>query len=488
MPDSNYSELIPERALAVHTAVVRLALTVVSLFVILLDTYILATPYALPHMCACAAAVTFIAYAGVVLWAIHHGLIRVAAYFPTTAILDVVLAAALVITTNGYLSPFTLWLIIAVVISAAGSQRALPWITAGLGLVAHCLIALVPQERPLNWGIFLVRTGFLFGVAGLLSVISRYQARQSRILASIEEAGRRFGESGTREQVCRTLLEVVMGWLRPAHARVRMSDGETFSAGDDTASGPPIVMVLSAGGRSLGTIHVWRRSALSRGEDSFLRVCCDRAASALLRIDLSESLVRSAAAAERLRVSDNLHDTYVQTLAALDLRTEAVLQRMGKSPDGLGQELREIKELIRVAGRQAREVTEVLCNPLPPGPDAVRAVLSERWLGDSDVEIAPGLQLSDEQWRAVEMFVREGMNNVAKHAKNARKISLHIFHSNGRTECTLHDDGTAPELPTKLGHGLSRLRAVIEEQGGRLALGRAGARGAELRAVFETSK
>jgi signal transduction histidine kinase len=479
------SGLAAEQAMAIHVAIVRLLLAAASLIVVILDWALPALRTLASHKSALLASGLLVLYAGLMYLALRADYFDVEKWYRVSAALDVLFGGGLILGTEGYESPFTIWLVIAVVASATSGQRLLPWTTALLGLLAHCLIAFIPQVEPLDKAIFIVRTGFLFGVAGVLSTIGTYQSRQSLILASLEEIGRRLSDARTRRSACETLLEVIMARLRPDGASVTLSDGESIDSGDIDQSPLQCTVILSAGGRSFGTLRVWRPSALARSEDSVVRLCCDRAASALLRIDLSESLVRSAAAAERLRVSDHLHDTYVQTLAAIDLRTAAVVQHAAATNDPSEGELREIKDLIRVAGRQAREITEILCNPLPPGPDAVRSVLSERWLGDSDVEIAADLELSDERWRVVEMFVREGLNNVAKHATKARKIILRIAKEHGRTICTLSDDGAKFTAPVRLGHGLSRLTQIVEQQGGRLSFGPVKSRGAVLRAEFE---
>lgn len=470
--------------MASYAALVRVLLTCVSVLIVLLDYLIPRLTMLSSHGPALLASGLFLVYAVATFFCVRREWISVEAYFPVAAVLDVVFSAGLLITTDGYLSPFSLWLVIAVVAAAPSGRRFLPWVTAGMGLLVHCLIAMIPQSQPLDSAVFIVRTGFLFGVASVLSTISTYQSRQSQVLAFMEEVGRRFADARTREEACRTLLELVTARLRADGVSITLSDGENVDSGQIENSPLQTTAHISAGGRSFGSLRVWRSAPLARAEDSLTRLCCDRAGSALLRIDLSESLVRSAAAAERLRVSDHLHDTYVQTLAALDLRTEAVLRRMTPGGDGTADELRQIKDLIRVAGRQAREVTEILCNPLPPGPDAVRAVLSERWLGDSDVEIAPEVELSDERWRAVEMFVREGLNNVAKHARKAKKITLHITEESGDITCTLMDDGRAFSAPARLGQGLARLGQIVEEQGGRLSFGPGRSGGAVLQAVF----
>src|SRR5207247_6474695 len=102
-------------------------------------------------------------------------------------LLDVVVATMLIIATDGYLSPFSLWLVFAVVSAGFSRYRQLPFITAGLALTAQVLIATIPQVRPLDVTVFAVRVGYLFGVAAVLSAISSYLTAQSLALSTIEK-------------------------------------------------------------------------------------------------------------------------------------------------------------------------------------------------------------------------------------------------------------------------------------------------------------
>jgi signal transduction histidine kinase len=89
-----------------------------------------------------------------------------------------------------------------------------------------------------------------------------------------------------------------------------------------------------------------------------------------------------------------------------------------------------------------------------------------------DVELTVG------QWRAIEMLLREGLNNAKKHGK-ATRVDFAIRQIGDKLTIRLEDNGKGAGEVIALGYGLQRLRSVFSEQGGMLTL-EPGARGAAL--------
>jgi signal transduction histidine kinase len=479
-------ELVHERALAERTALIRLLLTLANFAIIWLDHTIpqAATPGAYAE--ALGAATAFSVYAAAAWLILKRQRISLARYFTLSPILDVGFAALLILTTDGYLSPFHLWFVLAVVSSGFSRAPRLPLITAVLALAAHCLIALVPQAQPLDVTVFAVRSGYLFGVAAVLSSINQHLAKESRALAAIAETGRMLSEALTPEAAARILLIRVVEMLRTRGARFRFADGSCLDEGvPEDGRSASANWSLQIAGQSLGWLTVYRKTPLTRHEEAVARVLCDRAASALLRIRLGEQLVSAARAEERVRLADQLHDTYLQTLAALDLRAEAAYRLVNGPSTEVASELQAIKQISQQAGAQIRQALAI--QPAAAGgqgPAALRKLLAERWAGQAEVDIAPDMALSDGQWRAVEALVKEGLNNARKHA-GAERISLRLQRDDGqKIVCSLENDGTALPAQPEPGYGLARLRAVIEEQGGELSLAPRESGGALLLAKF----
>jgi signal transduction histidine kinase len=481
------AEPLHERALAEQIAFVRLVLTGVNFAVIRLDSSLPSAGTAQAYAWAYAAAALFLVYALFVWVALRRQRISLTHYLRLSPVVDVLCAALLIIVTDGYLSPFNLWLVFAVVSSGFSRYRRLPLFTAALALLAHSLIATIPQEHPPDYSVFAVRTAYLFGFAAVLALISSSLVGQSRALATIEDTAAQLGETRTREAAGGVLLTRLTDALHLDGATLAFPDGTSLAPGMPPVTRQPTTATwnLEIAGQTLASLTVYRKTPLTRQEETTARVLSERTASALLRIRLSERLAEAAIAAERAKVADELHDTCLQTLAALDLRAEAARRLTG---DGHGAELlgelMVIKQLTRNAAAQVREIAHAHADPAAAGPALVRELMATRWPGQASVEIAPDVNLAEAQWRAVEMLVKEGLNNAKKHA-GAQRVSLRLVRcADRKIVCSLENDGAPPQGQPAHGYGLSRLRAVVEQEGGQLALVPGPAGGALLQATF----
>jgi signal transduction histidine kinase len=226
----------------------------------------------------------------------------------------------------------------------------------------------------------------------------------------------------------------------------------------------------------IGELTGERPAPFGQREDTLAEIICERGATTLKRINLANELIASAADAERSRIADQLHDTYLQTLAAMDLRAEAARQL--KSRADVDKELLRLKEIARGAARQAREVIQRATPRSAVGRERIERVLRDRWAGDYDLKMSEDVSLTEGQWRAVEMLLREGLNNAKKHGK-ASRVTFSIRVMGEKLTIRLEDNGKGAGEVVALGYGLQRLRAVFSEQGGMLAL-EPGARGAAL--------
>lgn len=471
MREPGRGELVHERTLAERVALIRVCLTLANFAIIWLDHTIPDPGTAAAYAEAVGAAALFFAYAATLWLFLRTRHISLGPYFAVSPILDVAFAALLILATEGYLSPFQLWFAVAVVSSGFGRSPRLPLLTAGLAVAAHCLIALVPQAQPLDVSVFAVRSGYLFGVAAVLSSINFHLVSESRALGLIAEAGRALNEANSRSAVASILVTTLRNVLEPARLRLSLDEGTCVDSGQPGDAHSGRSWNLDVFGRTLGTLTVSGRRPLSRQEEAFVRVLCDRAASALLRIELSGQLVAAARAEERLRLADELHDSVLQTLAALDLRAEVARRLFSAGAPDAASELEAIREIGRRAAAQIR-ATLVMepAAPVIPDGQALRQIVAECWPGPAEVEIASDIALSEAKWRLLQMVVKEGLNNVRKHA-GATRVSLRLYRAaDGRVVCSLENDGVPVPPRPRLGYGLSRLSALTHEQGGRLSL------------------
>ena len=167
-------------------------------------------------------------------------------------------------------------------------------------------------------------------------------------------------------------------------------------------------------------------------------------------------------------MADELHDTYLQTLAAIDFRAEAA--RVSLSPptaDAQG-ELAEIKRIARQGAARAREFIQQQQAPLPHGPQVLADLVRARWEGRHELEIQQDVQLNEAQWNVLELLVKEGLNNARRHAKS-KTVRLLLQQRAGEVVASLENDGTAADPHASFGYGLTRLQEAVRSQGGELS-------------------
>jgi signal transduction histidine kinase len=483
---ANELEPFHERCLAERAARLRLLLAILDFPIIWLDRTIPGSGTSGAYLESHAAAGALLIYAAVALIVLRRRLINLDKFAVLSSICDVLLITLLIVATDGYLSPFNLWFVVAVVGSSFSRYRFLPLLTAGMGLAAHSAIAAIPQEQPLDVSVFVVRTGYLFGVAALLSSMSTYLLRHSRDVALLEQAGGLLAETTCPADAAGLLASWGARLLAAPFAEVRLKDGTKATAGADPG-GKSASWDIGLRQGSLGSLGVHGLSSVPENQRAMLRILCDRTAAALARMQMSTELAEAATAAERVRLADALHDAYLQTLAALDLKVHAAQRLLPQDGNGLQQELAAIRQMARDAAAQVRSAFRISGPPDQHGPAMLSELLARRWPGEHHAHIDPDANLSDGQWQAVEMLVKEGLNNAGRHG-GASRISLRLGRSgDDRVVCELYNNGKSPQVPVQFGYGLMRLRCVIEEQHGRFRVECPETGGVGLIAEFEAS-
>jgi len=484
MAGSKRDEAFYERALARRVATVRLCLAFANLAVIFLDHTIPQQGTITAYAWAYSAATLFLGYA-LVLWvAVKRGRIRSLRALWVSPFLDICFGSVLIVFTNGYQSPFNVWLVYAVLHSGFSRRPGLPILVALLGLGCHCLIATIPQERPLDVGVFAVRTVYIFGVAALMASIGASLAGYSQALALGAEIGRRLGTVTKREEAVDVLMTAVARQIDLGAARIQLNGDKPIERGALTGSGAEALSLpLMFGTRTIGRFCIEPRSPLTAGQGKLLRLLCDHTAATLWRIQLADHLAVEAAKADHLDMLDRLHDSTVQTLVALDLRLETIRMSIGDAKK-LAVELDAAADLSRQAVTQVRELLKAPKSPTAIGPMLLRNALISRWTGEAELDITPGVKLAAEQWHIAQMLVKEGLNNSKRHG-GASRVSLRVFpDGDGTTICSLTNDGVTPQIPVPFGYGLTRLHEAAEQVGGSMRFEAAKPKGALLEVRF----
>jgi two-component system sensor histidine kinase UhpB len=187
-----------------------------------------------------------------------------------------------------------------------------------------------------------------------------------------------------------------------------------------------------------------------------------------LEAERRESVGRALQAqeGERLRVAQELHDGVGQTLTGVVLQLGRAARDVPEPARAQVLEAQEtargsLEEVRRIARRLRPEALDDL------GLASALHVLGERVAEHSGLDIAvhmqPGLpELAPEAELVIYRVAQEALTNVARHA-NARRASLRLVRSGGRTLLQVEDDGDGPPRDGRQGGGIKgmRERAVL---------------------------
>ena len=178
-----------------------------------------------------------------------------------------------------------------------------------------------------------------------------------------------------------------------------------------------------------------------------------RAASALLS--------ESARTAERLRISRDLHDLIGHQLTVLTLELEAAKHREGERArehvDRANQVARDLLADVRQTVSELRTASSDLS-------EALRQVVRDLPDLEVSVDVAPGVQVDEEQAAALVRAVQEIATNTLRHA-DARELWIEVAARPPGVVLTAVDDGRGyRELVP--GNGLRGLAERFEALGG----------------------
>ncbi|MGI8922517.1 MAG: sensor histidine kinase [Fimbriimonadales bacterium] len=458
-------ELFHERILSEKVAIVRLLLAIADLAVIALGYGVPtgSTPVAL------VAALLFVVYAALSWYAVRSERVQLDYYQLVSPIFDILMASLLVVVTGGFNSPFNLWFLFAVVGTGLSRFRYLPVATMAAAIVAQYLITRLPQPQPVDTEAFIAGTVSRFALAAVIAFISAYLTNLSKTLALMEQTGNLLGNTVTERDASRVFLWQTATLIDLSYGKVSIVEGTMFEVGTvATETGVPRrTWQITLGSEIFGDLVGERPQQFSQKDDTLVEIMCERAASALARIRMADDLISAAASEERERIADELHDTYLQTLAALDMRAEAA--RHVRSHKALEAELLDIKRIAREAAAQARQVIQRVTPRLPLGRERIERIVTERWKGEWQIKVSDDISLSVGQWRSLEMMLREGLNNARKHGK-ATRVVFTVEQVGEKLTAKLEDNGKGAGEVIALGYGLQRLRSILNEQGGMLHL------------------
>jgi signal transduction histidine kinase len=189
---------------------------------------------------------------------------------------------------------------------------------------------------------------------------------------------------------------------------------------------------------------------------------------------------RLAVTEERDRIGRDLHDGIIQSLYAVGLSLEDVLEMMTESPGEAAQRVDAAIESINLSIRDIRNFIYGLQPEAGDGSHVVAglAALAEELrhggLVDVDADLDPAADpgLTAEAGTEVLHLVREALSNAARHAR-ARRIALTLRTALEGTILEIADDGVGFDAARDHGashHGLANMQARAEAIGGNLEI------------------
>ncbi|HKV08820.1 MAG TPA: sensor histidine kinase [Thermoanaerobaculia bacterium] len=226
-------------------------------------------------------------------------------------------------------------------------------------------------------------------------------------------------------------------------------------------SGVPVVVTLSFAGFQLFALH---SAATARREREAREELARAHAEVLATRQLLED---SSRAAERVRISRELHDVMGHHLAALSLSLEAARHA---PPEETSRHVETAQSLTRRMLREVRRVVSRLREATPVDLAGALATLAAG-TGRPEVHltIPEELRIDDpERAHALLRCAQEALTNAIRHA-GAKNVWIELTQGPQEIELRARDDGRGAAT-IQAGNGLLGMRERLEKLGGQLAV------------------
>jgi len=185
-------------------------------------------------------------------------------------------------------------------------------------------------------------------------------------------------------------------------------------------------------GRALrGRAFVARRSSrkFTRDDLEFLLLLVGQAAASFEAHRLQQKAGEVAVLEERNRIARDLHDGYIQSLAAIDLRLAVCQHLLQKDPDRVEHELEELHQVVAIGNREVRHYLTVLRGerrePEDLGSTLDRLAAEFSIRERLQVHIShPGtaLRLPPTTLYELTQIIREALQNAVRHGRATQAV------------------------------------------------------------------
>ncbi|WP_157529555.1 sensor histidine kinase [Nocardia sp. NRRL S-836] len=181
---------------------------------------------------------------------------------------------------------------------------------------------------------------------------------------------------------------------------------------------------------------------------------------------------RAAVAAERLRVSRDLHDLLGYGLSAIQVKSELAHKLVLKDPEGAQGELAEILAIVGCTLADVRTIARGY-QPLSlaEASDSAKALLAAAEI-EAVVRLDHG-PLPEPVETVLAAVLREGITNVLRHSK-AGNCRVAVCDRARHVELDIWNDGVV-EGGGRAGSGVGNMAGRVEHLGGRLRAAQLGA-------------
>ncbi|HLB45185.1 MAG TPA: GAF domain-containing sensor histidine kinase [Candidatus Limnocylindrales bacterium] len=252
-------------------------------------------------------------------------------------------------------------------------------------------------------------------------------------------------------------------------------------------------------GRSIGNLYLTNKRSARTFNDADLRLVEMFALHAGIAIEnarLHEEIGRLAIVDERQRISQDLHDSIIQSLYAISLSLEDLPDIITEDPfegatradraiDGIHATIRDIRNFIM--GLQPELLIDA---DLGAGIETLAAEFRANTLIDLELRIEPELpELPRDHAAHILAITREALSNIARHS-TATRASIELAVRDDALELVIGDNGRGFDVDgarSSRQRGLANLRARAEAVGGKLTLTSEAGAGTRVTAEIPTS-
>ena len=235
-------------------------------------------------------------------------------------------------------------------------------------------------------------------------------------------------------------------------------------------------------GRSIGNLYLTNKLNARVFSDEDLRLVNMFALHAGIAIEnarLHEEIGRLAIVAERERISQDLHDSIIQSLYATSLSLEDLPEVIGEDPDegaaradraidSIHATIRDIRNFIM--GLQPEMLEDA---DLATGIETLGAEFSANTVIDLELHVADALPEVDHDVAAhVLSITREALSNIARHS-GATRASLELAANDGILHLVIGDNGHGFDVVQSRSprqRGLANLHSRADVMGAKLSL------------------